>query len=440
MSGLAIGLSSFGILFSLLFFRVHVATAMFLAGAITYLWVGDWALSSFLYTVGNLTYARLSNYDLTVIPLFILMGQLARYGGLSKALFEAGKALLGHFRGGMAYAATLACAAFGAICGSSVATAATMSQVALPELRRSGYSDKLANGVLVSGGTLGVLIPPSVPLVVYAVITQESLGKLFVAVIIPGLLAVLGYCIVIFCIVTRNPSAGPASEKVGWRTRVKAQVSVLPIAFVFLVIIGGIYGGWASPTEAASVAVAAVGLTAAFTGNLGWKKLTLSIYGTASISAMIFFMLIGADLLNSSLALSRLPNELVSWVGAQHLPAILVLLIIIFIYLVLGAVMDSLAMILLTVPIFYPIVMELDLFSLSQQDKSIWFGILMLMVVEIGLVTPPIGMNLFIINRAAVDVPMRTTILGVIPFLISDLLRVLLLIFFPILTLWLVSS
>ncbi|NMG36940.1 TRAP transporter large permease subunit [Azoarcus sp. TTM-91] len=440
MSGTAVGLLGFGALLAMLSVRIHITMAMFIAGAGIYLVMNSGMADGLLYTLNNLVYARLSNYDLAVIPLFILMGQFATHGGLSKALFRAAGTLIGHWKGGMAMASTAACAAFGAICGSSLATAATMGQVALPELRERGYSGKLATATLAASGTLGILIPPSVPLVIYAVLTQESIGKLFVAAVIPGIVAALGYILVIRIIVSRNPEAGPAGEKASVAEMIKAQVGIIPVLLVFLVVIVGIYGGWANPTEAASIGAAACGVLAFVTGGMRWKGLSASILGTAHATAMIFMVLIGADLLNSALALSQMPTELANWARDSGMPPLAILFAVLAIYVLLGCVMDSLAMILLTIPIFYPMIMGLDFFGMSQADKSIWFGILALMVVEIGLVHPPVGMNLYVINKLARDVPMKDTALGVMPFLASDFARIILLVFVPGLALWLVHA
>ena len=438
MSGTSIGLIGFACLLLMLAVRVHIAVAMFITGSGVYLVINQGMLDGLLYTLNNLVYARVSNYDLAVIPLFILMGQFATHGGLSKALFKAAGALIGHWRGGLAMAATAACAAFGAICGSSLATAATMGQVALPELRAHGYSGRLSTATLAASGTLGIMIPPSVPLVIYAVLTQESIGKLFVAAVVPGILAALGYLLVIAIIVRRDPSAGPAGEKTPFAEMIKAQINIIPVLLVFLVVIVGIYGGWANPTEAASIGAAACGVLAAVTGGMRGKGFLESIYGTAHATGMIFMVLIGADLLNASLALSQMPSELALWVQHSGLPPLLVLLSILLIYILLGCVMDSLAMILLTIPIFYPMIMGLDFFGMPVEDKSVWFGILALMVVEIGLVHPPVGMNLYVINKLAKDVPMIETYKGVMIFLAWDFIRLALLILFPGITLWLV--
>lgn len=438
MSGMAIGLSVFGGLLLLLALRIHVGVAMFIAGAVAYLVMNAGDVNTLLFTLNHLAWSRLSNYDLAVIPLFMLMGQFATHGGLSKALFRFAGAFLGHFRGGLAMAATGACAGFGAICGSSLATAATMGQVALPELQKRGYSGRLATGTLAAAGTLGILIPPSVPLVIYAVLTQESIGKLFVAAVIPGLIAMTGYMLVIRLIVGLDPQAGPAAERQGWTERVRATTSVIPVVAVFAVVIVGIYGGWANPTEAASIGAAACGFLAVFRGGMRWSGIRTSLVGTAHASAMIFMVLLGADLLNSGLALTQMPTELAQWVKGSGLPPLLVLVAILLVYVLLGCVMDSLAMILLTIPIFYPMVMGLDFWGMTVADKSVWFGILALMVVEIGLVHPPVGMNLFIIQKLSKDVPYMETAKGVMPFHASDFIRIGLLIVFPSISLWLV--
>lgn len=440
MSGMSIGLLIFGGLLALLAMRIHVGVGMLIGGSAGFLALNGGDPSSLLFTLNHLAYARLSNYDLAVIPLFMLMGQFATHGGLSKSLFKFAAAFMGHWRGGLAMAATGACAGFGAICGSSLATAATMGQVALPELRAHGYSGRLSTGTLAAAGTLGIMIPPSVPLVIYAVLTQESIGKLFMAAVVPGLIAMTGYMLVIRILVTLDPKSGPAGSKHSWTERLTATLAVIPVMGVFAVVIVGIYGGWANPTEAASIGAAACGILAMITGGMRWKGIKQSLIGTAYATAMIFMVLLGADLLNSGLAITQLPTELAEWVKHSGLPPMAVLIAILLIYVLLGCVMDALAMILLTIPIFYPMVMGLDFFGMSVPDKSVWFGILALMVVEIGLVHPPVGMNLFIIQKLAKDVPYMETAKGVMPFLASDFIRIGFLIAFPALSLWLVRS
>ncbi|MEO8808257.1 MAG: TRAP transporter large permease subunit [Burkholderiaceae bacterium] len=284
------------------------------------------------------------------------------------------------------------------------------------------------------------MIPPSVPLVIYAILTQESIGKLFMAAVLPGLIAMVGYMLVIKLLVTWKPHIGPAGERTPWPQRLTALFEVLPVLLVFVVVIVGIYGGWANPTEAAAIGAAACGVLAVVTGGMRLPGLLASAMGTAQATAMIFLVLLGADMLNTALALSQMPAELASWVKGSGMPPMLVLTSILVIYIFLGCVMDSLAMILLTIPIFYPMVMGLEFWGLGATDKSIWFGILALMVVEIGLVHPPVGMNVYIINRLAKDVPLSETFKGVMPFLASDFLRIALLLLFPGISLYLLRT
>jgi tripartite ATP-independent transporter DctM subunit len=440
MSGIGAGLLLFGLLMLLLVVRVPIGIAMFTVGAGGYVWLTGGSWTPLLNSLKNLAYARLSNYDLIVIPLFLLMGQFATHGGLSRSLFRFVSAFMGHWRGGVAMASVGACAGFGAICGSSLATAATMGHVALPELKRLGYAGSLATGTLAAGGTLGIMIPPSVPLVIYAILTQESIGKLFMAAVLPGVIAMLGYMLVIRIVVTWKPQMGPAGPRVPWPERLRTLAAVAPVFAVFAVVIIGIYGGWANPTEAAAIGAAACGVLAVVSGGMRWQGLIDTALGTAQASAMIFLVLLGADQLNTALAVSQMPAELAAWVKGSGLPPMLVMVAILVTYILLGCVMDSLAMILLTIPVFYPVVMGLDFWGLTPTDKSIWFGILALMVVEIGLVHPPVGMNVYVINRIAETVPLSETFKGVVPFLLSDFLRITALLFFPALSLVLVRT
>ena len=440
MSGIAVGSIIFAILMVMLVIRIPIGIAMFVTGAGGYLALTGYEFTPLLNILKQVGYARLSNYDLVVIPLFLLMGQFATHGGLSAALFRFVAAFMGHLRGGVAMAAIGACAGFGAICGSSLATAATMGQVTLPELRKFGYSGALSTGALAAGGTLGIMIPPSVPLVIYAILTQESIGKLFMAAVLPGVIAMLGYMLVIRIMVAWKPEIGPAGPRAPWPERLRALAAVAPVFGVFAVVIIGIYGGWATPTEAAAIGAAACGVLAVVSGGMRWRGLLDTALGTAQSTAMIFLVLLGADQLNTALAVSQMPAELALWVKDSGLPPLLVMVAILVVYILLGCVMDSLAMILLTIPVFYPVVMGLDFWGLGDTDKSIWFGILALMVVEIGLVHPPVGMNVYVINRIARTVPLTETFKGVMPFLASDFLRIAALLFFPALSLALVHS
>lgn len=437
MSGIQFGLLMFGFMLMLMAFRIHIAIAMIVTGVIGYATLAGW--DPLLAHLKNSAYGRYSNYELSVIPLYLMMGTFAARGGLSKSLFDAAAVFIGHWRGGLAMSAVGACAGFGAICGSSLATAAAMGRVALPELRRHGYSPRLATGTLAAGGTLGILIPPSVPLVVYAMLAEQNIAKLYAAAIIPGIVAMIGYMITIRIVTRLKPDAGPAGPRASWRERWRALMDVWPVASIFFLVIGGIYLGWFTPTEAAAVGAALAGVAAFLRGGLDGKKFIECLLFTAESSAMIFFILLGADTLNSFLALSQMPAELSTWVQDLGLSPFLVILTIIIIYIVLGCVMDSLSMLLLTIPILLPVVLGLDIWGLDATSKAIWFGILALTVVEIGLIHPPVGMNIYIINSLARDVPLMETVKGVLPFLGSDMVRILLLIIFPSISLWLVS-
>ena len=429
MTGIEWGALMFGVMLLLLAARVHIGMAMLLAGSIGYGFVAG--VDPLLNYFKTAAYARFSVYDLSVVPLFLLMGQFATHGGLSRALFQAGNAFIGHWRGGMAMAGVTACAGFGAICGSSLATAATMGQVALPQMKAHNYSGRFATAAIAAGGTLGILIPPSVPLVIYAILTEQNIAKLFLVAFVPGVLAALGYMLVIAIIARVSPADAPAGARYTWGQRLQALVDTWPVLLIFLVVIGGIYGGFFTPTEAAAIGTVATAFVAWRSGGLRGKGFMQCMYGTAAATGMIFLILLGADVLNVFLALTQLNTELAKWVIGLNMSPLMVMFIIIFIYLVLGCIMDSLSMILLTIPIFFPIIMGLDFYGLDPESKAIWFGMIVLMVVEIGLITPPVGMNVFIINSMAKDVPMKDTFKFVMPFLASDLIRITFIVFFP---------
>jgi len=435
MSPLALTGLIFGIMLLLMAIRTPIAISMFLAGATGYVLQAGWSpLASFLNTQA---FARFASYDLSVIPLFILMGHFATQGGISKALFEFASAVMARFRGGLAMASVIACGAFGAICGSSVATAATITSVALPEMKRHGYSGRLATGTLAAGGTLGILIPPSVPLVIYAILAEQNIAKMFAAAMIPGLIAVAGYLLAIAIYVRLVPGHAPAKVEAP-RLGMKALGGILPIAIIFMVVFGGIYGGLFTPTEGAAVGAAATFVAALAKREITWQKFKYCFYATAEGSAMIFMIFIGADLMNSALALTQVPAQLATVVGSWGLSPVAVVAAILLFYVVLGAVMDELSMILLTIPIFFPMVMSLD-FGLPSESVAIWFGIMVLMTVGFGLLAPPVGLNVYVVNAMSPGVPIAESYRGVMPFLISDTIRTLLLLFFPGVSLWLVK-
>lgn len=435
MSGPLLAALSFPVMLVFIALRMPVGLAMFAVGGIGYVWLTDWL--PFLYYIKSTPYYLFSNYTLSVIPLFILMGSLAEQGGLSQRLFAAADAFIGHRRGGIAMAAIGACTAFGAICGSSVATTAAMGRAALPELRRYGYADRLSTGTLAVGGTLGILVPPSIVLIVYAITTEQNIAKLFMAALVPGLLATCFYMLAIAWTVRRDPRAGPAGAKMTAAERWRAFRRVWPILLIAVVVVGGIYGGIFTPTEAAAVGAVATLLLGVANRRLGWQQLKTSLLQTAETTAMIFLILLGAEVFNAFLALSDLPLTVAELIAGSALPPYVVLVALLLFYIVLGGVMDELAMILLTLPVFFPVVMALD-FGLAPEDAAIWFGILVLIIVGIGLTAPPIGLNVFVIGAIAKDVPITTTYRGVMPFLATDILRLGLVIAFPGLALALV--
>ncbi|WP_189368345.1 TRAP transporter large permease [Tateyamaria omphalii] len=437
MTRLELGFWSFPILLGLIFLRAPIGLAMFLMGLLGWIFAMNGNPTPILAKLKSETYTTFSNYSLTIIPMFLLMGQFATLSGMSTALFKAAESFLGHRRGGVAMASVGACAGFGAICGSSLATAATMSRVALPELKRYGYSGGFSTATLAAGGTLGILIPPSVILVIYAIITEQNIAKLFLAAFIPGILAAIGYVITISIYVRLYPDSAGTRAAVPMAERWKALAETWPVLAIFALVVGGIYAGWFTPTEGAAVGAAGTGLVALMGGNLTWRVLGEALIGTAKTTAMIFFIVLGASLYNNFLALSGAPQWLADFVLSQGFTPILVLSVILLFYLIFGCVMDSLSMILLTVPIFFPVISGLD-FGMTPEHVAIWFGILVLIVVEVGLITPPVGMNLFIINAMDRETPMTETYKAVLFFVGSDIFRVILLVAFPAITLFLI--
>lgn len=426
----------FAALLGLIALRCPVGLAMLLVGAGGYLWIVD--LTVLLNYLKTTPWHLFANYTLSVIPLFILMGAIAERGGLARDLFAAANALVGHRPGGMAMSVIGACAAFGAVCGSSVATTATFGRAALPELRRYGYDPGLSTGTIAVGGTLGILIPPSVILVVYAISTEQNIAKLFMAALIPGLLAALSYILAIALLARLRPALMPAAERVTGAERARAMRNVIPVLLIAVVVVGGIYGGVFTPTESAAIGCIATLAVGTLRGTLSLRQVLEALRATAETTAMIFVILLGAEVFNAFLALTSAPELLALWIGEQGYQPYAVLGLLLFAYIVLGAVMDELAMILLTLPIFFPVVTALDFGLASSEETAIWFGILVLVVVGIGLTAPPIGLNVFVVSSLARDVPILRTYKGVAPFLLTDLLRLGLCVAFPVLSLWLV--
>ncbi|MCC6201863.1 MAG: TRAP transporter large permease [Gammaproteobacteria bacterium] len=425
---MTLALAAFAILATLLVLRVPVGIAMLLVGM-----AGDTALSGAAPVLAYMKTAPFwlyNSYAYSVIPMFLLMGQLASRSGLSGRLFDAASAFLGHRRGGIAMATIGACGAFGAICGSSLATTGTMARVALPELGRHRYSPSLATGAVAAGGTLGILIPPSVVLIVYAVAVEANIVTLFVAAFLPGLLAIAGFLVTIALYVRLAPSAGPAGPRADAACRRKALRETWPTLLLFAIVIGGLYAGWFDPTESAAIGAFGAALLAYWQGGLRLAGFIDSILATAVTTALIFTILLGADFLNIFLTLSGFPETLAALITASGWHPYAILLLLIAIYLLLGCIMDSLAMIFLTIPIFWPIIAGLD-FGMPVDDVRIWFGIIALAVVEIGLITPPVGLNVLIIKAESPGTPLRSIYAGTVPFVAAELVRVALLVGFP---------
>lgn len=416
--------------------RAPIGLAMAVIGSVGYAQLSSPA-GLFAY-VSTAWPDKFLSYDLAIIPLFILMGHLATRTGISAALFAASNAWIGHWRGGLAMASVVGCAMFGSISGSSIATASTMAKVALPEMRRHKYSASLASGALAAGGTLGILIPPSIVLIIYALLTEQNIVKLFMAATIPGVLAVVGFMLAIAVYVRLFKDAAPLQSRADLMTRLRSLGQIWHIVGIFIVVLGGIYGGLFTPAEGASIGVVLTALVGILGRTLSFGDLIASLVDTASASAMIFVIIFGADIFNVAIALSRMPTTLSEWLMAAELAPMTVLLLIVVFYLVMGCVMDSLSMIVLTVPVLFPVMMALD-FGLMPDQQALWFGIITLVVVEVGMITPPVGMNLFIISAIAKDIPIGSIFRGTTPFIIAEGLRIVVLISFPALSYWLVS-
>ena len=415
-------------LLALILLRVPIALAMAVVGLFGTAWLRGW--SSATAMTGAIVYESGFQYLLSVVPLFILMGTFVTHAGMSRELYRASYALLGHRRGGLAMSTVLACAVFGSVCGSSLATAATMSRVAYPEMRKLGYSKALASGSIAAGGTLGILIPPSIVMVVYAILTEQSIGKMFIAGLMPGVLATLLYLAAVRWTIRRDPSAGPAGPQMSSAERWQALRSVWGISVLFGIVMGGIYFGVFTSTEAAGIGAVGAFLFALLRGRLTWSVLSTVLVESVRTTGMLFMVLIGAMIFASFINFSALPGALQALVKDIGLHPMLVMIAICAIYLVLGCVVESMSMVLLTVPIFYPLVQSLG-FDL------IWFGIIVVTVTEISFITPPVGMNVMLLKGLLPDVSVRTLFGGVMPFVGADIVRLAILLAFPWITLFL---
>lgn len=427
-------LIGFAVLMILIFARVPLGVAMGVVGVCGFAFVQlfefenprGWAAA--LNMISQVAFETGLSYSLSVVPLFILMGNFITEAGLSAQLYRASNAFLGHFKGGLALATVVSCGAFSAVCGSSMATAATMSKVAMPSMRKYNYSDGLASGSIAAGGTLGILIPPSVILVIYGIMTETDIGKLFIAGLLPGFLGIVLYMAAVSVTVHLKPDAGPAGEKSDWKERLSALRHVWAICLLFVVVMGGIYSGIFTPTEAAGIGASGAFVIALLRRSLTFKRLTDTLVSTVRTTAMLFFLVIGAVLFSNFINLAGLPDSLRDMVLAMDLSPVLVILAIVAIYVLLGCVLESMSMILLTVPVFYPLVQAMG-FDL------VWFGILVVVVTEISLITPPVGLNVFVLKTVLPDVKLSTIFRGVTPFWIADIVRLVLIATIPALSL-----
>ena len=428
MTSLALGYIGIAVLIVLLFSGIHIGVAMGLIGFFGLAYLSGWEAA--LSVLGAVPFTTFGDYGLSVIPLFMLMGAFCFYAGISTDLFNTVHKWLGHFRGGLAMATVGACAGFAAVSGSSLATAATMGTVALPEMKKYNYDPALATGSIAAGGTIGILIPPSVILIIYAVLTEQSVGKLFLAGFIPGVLEAIFYIGVIYIICKINPHMGPPGPRTTFIEKIVALKSTWIVFLLFAMVIGGLYFGVFSPTEAAGVGAGGAFVFAFARGRLNWRNFRDSLVETTRTVAMIFVIILGAMIFGYFLAVTRLPFKLADFIGALPVSPYVIIILILVLYLFLGCVMDAMGMILLTVPILFPLTVKLGF-------DSIWFGIIIVRVFEMAAITPPVGMNVFVIKGVAGDVPMGTIFRGIIPFLMADVVHITLLVAVPQIALFL---
>jgi tripartite ATP-independent transporter DctM subunit len=428
MSTDLIAVIGFVTLFALMLLRVPVGMAMGLVGITGYSWIAG--AGPALKLVGQTSMRTVTDYTFGVIPMFMLMGAFVSVSGVSRELFKAANAMIGHLRGGLGVATVLACGGFAAISGSSVATAATFSGVAYPEMRRFGYPQSFSTGVIAAGGTLGAMLPPSTVLAVYAILTQQDIGKLFMAGVIPGLIAILLYVTTVMIIVRVRPEWLPRGEARSWGERLAELKNVWSALVLFIFVIGGLYGGFFTPTEAGGVGASGAFLLGLARGKLDRAKIKEALLAATRTAAAVFTVLIGALMFGYFLTITQVPQKLTDFLAHLGVGPYGVLLLILLMYLVLGCLMDAMAMIILTVPIIFPIVTHMGF-------DPIWFGIIIVMTVELGLITPPVGMNVFVIKSVVPEASFSTIFRGVSPFVATDILRLGILVSFPILALWL---
>jgi C4-dicarboxylate transporter DctM subunit len=430
MSTDAVAIIGFVSLFTLMLLRVPIGMALGLVGVTGFGYLTS--MSPALKIVGHTTMRTVTDFNYAVVPLFLLMGAFATTSGMSRELFRAANAFIGHLRGGLGIATILACGGFAAICGSSVATAATFSRVAYPEMRRHNYPESFSAGVIAAGGTLGIMIPPSTVLAIYGIITEQDIGKLFIAGVIPGILAVIMYAATVSIIGWTKPGFLPAGPRSSWNERVESIKGVWATLLLFAFVIGGLYGGMFTATEAAGAGAGGAFIIGVARGRLNGKQILQCLLETTRTTAAVFTILIGALLFGYFLTITQTPQKVTAFLTGLGIGNYGVLTLILLMYLLLGCLMDALAIVILTVPIIFPLIKEMGF-------DPIWFGIIIVMTVELGLIHPPVGMNIFVIKSVLEDIKISTIFIGVIPFIITDLIRLVILVLFPALATWLPS-
>lgn len=418
-------------MFVLIGLQIPIGISMAIAGVAGFGLLSGWHAAFSL--IGSKAVGAIASEELAVIPLFLVMGSFANISGLAADIYKMAYAFVGHRRGGLALATIGGCAGFGAVCGSSLATAATMGRVALPEMLKRKYEPSLATGSIAAGGTLGMLIPPSVIMVIYAFLAEQFVITMFIAALIPGLLAVLGHFIAIMIVVRRNPDAGPAGDRTDWIGRLATVKEGIGVVLMILIVVGGIYGGVFTVNEAAALGAAVAFLFTVVRGKLTWDSLLLVMRETASNTAMIYLIIIGASVFASFISITKMPAVVVEGIGSMGLPPLAIILALFLLFLILGSIFDTIAAMVITFPFIYPLVVDMGY-------SPIWWGIVLLMAIEVGMITPPIGMNVFVIHGVAKDIPLQTIFKGIFPFFYADIIRILLIIFFPALAMWLPTA
>ncbi len=426
------GLVGLVAMMALAFLRVPITYAMGIVGIVGYAYMRDWDWWVAFATAQTKVYETGRNYTLSVIPLFILMGNFVTRAGMSQELFRAAYAFIGHLRGGLAMATVWASAGFGGICGSSIATAATMAKVAYPSMKRFGYSDQLAAGTVAGAGTLGIMVPPSTIMIIYGVFTETNIGKLFAAGVLPGILGASLLCLAIAYTTWRHPTWGPPGPRSSWRERFVAVKDVWAVAALFVFVMGGIYGGLFTTTEGAGMGAMGALVFALARRALSWRTLYAALLESARTTAMLFMILIGALMFAEFINITTMPADLKALVSSLGMSPLMVVAAICAVYVILGTAMEELSMVLLTMPVFFPVVLELGF-------DPVWFGVIIVCVVEIGLISPPVGMNMFVLKSLLPEVPTGTVFRGVMPFMWADVMRLAILVAFPIIALWLPS-